>query len=147
MKQQLLEKIQDIFQSQADFNTIFLEKKSEVEKQKEKLTTISDLDTAPTYEDIESFYLNSYVDLVVYSQDLQILFFKFGNYCDLYKELYLEELPEEMKELYRAYKSVTKNTFVMKNGNLSEVEEGSLEERRQEFINGDTFQNIKKTFK
>lgn len=146
MKDILLEKLSDIFQSHRDLNTVFETKKIEVDKQKESLGKITSLDIAPKYEDIESFYLTSYVDLMAFSQDLQILFFKFGNYADLYKETFLEDIPEEMRELYKVYKAVIKTTFVMKDGNLVEIEDGALDKKRQDFLKGDFYQKIKSTF-
>lgn len=146
MREILLEKITQLQQSYIDFDKIYRDKDTRVKEQKAKLSNITSVENIPSYDEIEEFYINSYVDLIAYSQDLQLLFMRFGHYCDLFVEVTSEEVPAQFTELYKVYKSLIRPTFVMKNGNLSEVEEGSLDKKREEFLNGEIYQNLKKKF-
>lgn len=140
MKEQFLEKIQELFPFYTDYYAIFLQKQKELEGMKQKLESREDI---PTPEELEDYALGNNIDMVLFTQDLQFIYTRLVYYMDLYIELFQEELPLEMQDLYKTYKAFyPKINFIMREGNLVEKEEGTLEAKRQEFLNSDTYKQL-----
>jgi len=146
MKEVLLEKIIELKIAYMDFFKIYTDKVQAVETYKAKLKNVKTEEDIPSPEELQQFLTDSFVDLISYAQDLQMMFNKFGNYTDLYVELYQQDLPEDIKSMYSSYKEKFKINFVLKDGKLIEVEDGALEKRRNEFLSGDIYKNLVKQF-
>lgn len=143
MKEQLLEKIQELFPFYTNYYEIFLQKQKELSQLKKKLEAREDI---PDPEEVEELVVGNNVDMILFTQDLQFIYTRLVYYMDLYIEIFQEDLPSEMQELYKTYKAFyPKINFIMKDGNLVEKEEGTLEAKRQEFLNSETYKQLTKT--
>lgn len=136
MKEFLEKKIVSTHQEYTDLDAIIKEKNVELEAKRLK---IKDGGGENLEEKIE-FIKEANVDLFLFSTDLKVKFDRLFFLINLYNELGYEGLPESVLTFYKTYKAYSPTEiFIIKDGNLLEKEEGSLEKARQSFIDNNEF--------
>lgn len=141
MKEQFLEKIIELHSEYSEFDTLFAQQEKKLTQARAALEASTGTSSVEEAKKLDADY---YIDLALFSQDLQIRYARLGNYIDLYVELF-QEIPDQVKEFYKVYKIVfPKYAFILKDGNLVESEEGALEAKRKAFLEGDFYKNIEK---
>lgn len=92
----------------------------------------------------DAFFLSSYQNL-----DLQIIKAQFTSYVDLYLTEYEESsLPEEIVASFKYLKNkLPQRMFVVKGGELEEIEAGSVEAKKQKFQEENLFKIVEQQLK
>lgn len=137
MEDILLAKIESIYKEYKDLDVIIQEKRKSLEEKRLKLR--EDTNGSDLQEKVD-FYQQVNVDLILFTNDLKIKFDKLFFLIDLFKDLLYEGLPKEIVDFYNLYKPYSPSEiFILKDGNLIEKEEGSLDKAREEFIKNNDF--------
>ena len=142
MKELLEGRIKQDFSDYIDLEAIIKEKQKELEKNKSDIVS----GAAGNVDDIEKrikFYQNFYIDLTLFMSDLKVIFSRLFFNIDLHKDLNYDGLPTEIVEFYNANRTFApRQMFVVKDGKISEKEEGSLEKERQNFLQSDFLKGL-----
>ena len=139
MKDLLKEKIELEYKNLLDLDLIVKNKSKEVENSKNSILSSEEDDI----EKISKLYSDKYVDLVLFGKDLRVLFERVHVYISLFKELGYSGLSEDIINFYnQSSNNAPKQIFYIKDGNLLEKEEGSLQKERELFMNSDFMKSI-----
>lgn len=140
MEEFLKNKIDNLYHSFSTLNTKAEEKGAEVKKFKDNIKETQDLKKS-----IEDFS-NLSADFTLISRDSQIIFMELFTLIKLYKELEsqgFKELENEIKDFYKKFEVFQPKTiFIVKNGNIEEKEEGSLQKERDRFKQSDYIKSL-----
>lgn len=84
------------------------------------------------------FYQNFYIDLMLVVGDSKITFNKLFTLIDLFKVICRRPLPDDIIEFYEKNRHFCQNEiFIIKDGEIVEKEEGSLQKQREIFLKSD----------
>jgi len=134
MEEALKERITVLYKNYSDLKKIGEDKQAELESNKEQIKsgTLEDLEAKATH------YQNSYIDFMLIIEDSKITFNKLFILIDLYKVLCKGSLPEDIADFYEKNRHFCQSEmFIIKNGNVEEKEEGSLQKKRDAFLKSD----------
>lgn len=136
MKEFLTKKIEDNYREYIDLATIIKEKTESLETKRLK---IKDNENTDLQEKV-NFFKEASVDLVLFTTDQKIKFDRIFFLISLYNELGYEGLSEEIVVFYKTYRMYAPiEIFIVKDGNLIEKEDGSLEKARESFEKNNEF--------
>lgn len=142
MKEILRNKILLNFKNFSDLEEIIEEKKNDLQKEKEELKS----GKVDNLEEKVNFFQDFYVNYTLLVNDSRVIFTRLFFMIDLYKEMNYNDLPENVVEFYNKNRIfVPKETFFIKNGKVAEIEEGSLQKERENFLNSDFFKTLLNT--
>lgn len=134
MEDLLKEKIETLYKNYCDLKQIGENKAKQLEENKDKIKS-------GTLEDLESkveLYQNFYIDYMLIVEDSRIVFNKLFILIDLFKTSCKGVLLEEIADFYEKNRHFCQNEmFIIKNGNVEEKEEGSLQKKRDAFLKSD----------
>lgn len=134
MEDLLLDKIVSLHKNYCDLKKIGDDKQEELSKIK---TNFGNKDVNSIEERVE-FYQNFYIDLMLIVSDSKITFNKLFTLMDLFKVICRKPLPDDMIEFYEKNRHFCQNEiFIVKDGEIVEKEEGSLQKQRELFLKSD----------
>lgn len=115
----------------------------ENKKAKEDIKKLDELYSKNDMDSISNILVNSRVENMFKNRFNQMLFTKILYFVELSK-LQGEDLDEEVKEFYDNNKGFMPNpVFAVEEGEMVEAEEGFLEKKKKEFLEGDEFKRMK----
>lgn len=136
MKDVLLEKIVEGHKNFLQFQELVNQKRAQIDESKKTLK----VEDETNVDNIIKHYTDVYVDLVLFSRDMQIGFAKVFFELDLFKELGYEGLPDQIEEFYNKNKPFAPTQmFVIKENKVLEKETGALAKARQDFLDNNPF--------
>lgn len=147
MKEFLKEKIELNYKNYCDLEKIIEQKKIDLRETKERFSKeledgVKNDDVSKVEERIK-YYQDFYIDYTLLVNEHKIIFNKLFFTIEFYKELNYDGLSEEIVEFYEKNRMFApREIFVIKDGNVSEREEGLLEKERKNFLESDFYKTI-----
>lgn len=134
MEDLLLDKIVVLHKNYFDLKKISDEKQEELNKIR---ADFGNKDVESLEKRVE-FYQNFYIDLMLVISDSKITFNKLFTLIDLFKVICRKPLPDDIIEFYEKNRHFCQNEiFIIKDGEIVEKEEGSLQKQRELFLKSD----------
>ena len=134
MEDLLLDKIVILHKNYSDLKRISDEKQEELSKIR---SDFGNKDVESLEKRVE-FYQNFYIDLMLVVSDSKITFNKLFTLIDLFKVICRKPLPDDIIEFYEKNRHFCQNEiFIIKDGEIVEKEEGSLQKQRELFLKSD----------
>lgn len=134
MEELLKDRIVALFTNYQDLKKISEDKQRDITSNKEQIKN-------GTMEDLESrltSYQDTYIDFMLIVEDSKIVFNKLFTLIDTFKVMCKSSLPEDIADFYEKNRHFcSTEMFIIKNGNLEEKEEGSLQKKRDAFMKSD----------